>query len=167
MKAKILLIGFLLMAGLLVQSALAKEAPQKVTISGAGLLSEVVLTGDQDRLNTLAMMTLEDYYTRSANAPAGISGDGYLITRYLQESPTRLIAFDTVRYYPDPAGGRGYIYFLGIANGSSDYDHHWFRANPAGEATLQALIAEGQAESSAAKTLVMNLFLKSFAAFFQ
>jgi len=166
MKAKWLLF-FLVLIGvlLLAQAALAKGPPQKVTISGEGLLSEIILVGDTDKLGALGMMVLEDYTTRSANAPESISGEGYLITRFFEESPKRYVAFDSVRYYPDPAGGSGYINFLGITGGSSDYDGKWFRASPQGEAILKDLIADGQAATRVARSAVKTLFLKATAAF--
>ena len=145
MNGKVFLALVVALAGLLLAPmVLAKGPPQKVTISGAGLAPQIELTGDQVTLEALGFMALEDYTTESPEAPEGISGDGYLITRYFETSPGRYMAFDQARYYPDPAGGRGAIYYVGIFNGSSEYDHHWFRPNADNEAVLSRVITDTQ-----------------------
>ena len=51
MKAKLLVVCVMVIAGLmLAQSALAKGVPMKVTISGTGLLSEIVVMNDEDAI---------------------------------------------------------------------------------------------------------------------
>ncbi|MFN8560106.1 MAG: hypothetical protein U0703_00355 [Anaerolineae bacterium] len=106
MRAKLILA--VLIAGLaLAQAALAKGPPQKITISGGDLPHEIEITDDEATLNALAMMVLEDYTTLTPDAPEGISGDGYLITRFYEQSPRRYVAFDEVRYYPQPRRRQG------------------------------------------------------------
>lgn len=164
MKAKFLVV--LLASLLITQAALAKGPPQKITISGGDLLHEIEITGDEAMLNALAMMSLEDYRTLTPDAPENISGDGYLITRYYEVSSGRFVAFDEVRYFPDPDGGRGYLNYVGIVNGSSEYDGKWFRPSASGEAALQSLLAgTAAAETDASTTSILSLFLNAFAAF--
>ena len=140
MKAK-LLVSLLVIAALLTQAALAKGPPQKVTISGGNLSEEIEITGDEATLNALGMMMLEDYRTRSEEAPEveGL-GEGYLITRFYENQSGRLFPFDELYYYPDPDGGRGYTNYIGIVNGSSEYDGEWFRTNSDSEVVLQGVI---------------------------
>src|SRR4051812_21810920 len=106
MKAKFLSACAALIVGLLLASpVLGKGPPQKVTISGGMLMPQIVLTGDQPTLDALGFMTLEDYTTLAAEAPPGIGGAGYLITRYYETSPNQYVPFDQLIYYPNPAGG--------------------------------------------------------------
>jgi hypothetical protein len=160
MKTKSLLI-LLIVALVLAQTALAKGPPQKVTISGGDLAGEIEITDDETVLNALSMMTLEDYDTLTAEAPEGISGDGFLITRFYEDPPGRYFPFDQVRYYPDPEGRRGYLFYVGIVNGSSEYDGMWFRASEAGEAVLIDVLANAEPAASAN---ILDLLLASFAA---
>lgn len=164
MKAKIL-VG-LLVSLLLAQSALAKGPPQKITISGGDLPGEIEIINDESTLNALAMMQLEDHRTLTPDAPENISGDGYLITRYYEVSSGRYVAFDEVRYYPNPDGGRGYLNYVGLVNGSSEYDGKWFRPSASGEAALQVAITGTEvAETEASTSSILSLFLNAFAAF--
>jgi hypothetical protein len=163
-NAAMLVLGILI--GVTMQSALAKGPPQKITISGGDLPGEIEITGDYATMSALSMMSLEDYQTLTPDAPQNISGDGYLITRFYETSSGRYVAFDEVRYYPNPDGGRGYLNYLGIVNGSSEYDGKWFRASAAGEAALQAVIAGNETrETPASTSSILRIFLNAFAAF--
>jgi hypothetical protein len=106
------------------------------------------------------MMSLEDYETLTSEAPEGISGDGYLITRFYEISNGSYVAFDQVRYHPDPEGGRGYLFYVGIVNGSSEYDGKWFRSSEAGEAVLIDVLAD--AEPAASSNNIFDILLNSF-----
>lgn len=145
---------------LLAQAVWAKGPPQKITISGEGLAGEIVITDDETTLNALAMMTLEDYVTFTADAPDGISGEGYLLTRFYEISPDRYVPFDQVRYFRSPNGGRGYIQYVGIVNGSSEYDGKWFRPTQDGEIVLQAVLARQElAQDMVRDAVVWRAFL--------
>jgi hypothetical protein len=153
--------------GITVQAALAKGPPQKVTISGGDLSAEIEVTDDAGILEALGTMMLEDFDTRTPDAPEGFDdswGDGYLITRFYEDPPGHFFPFDAVLYYPDPEGGRGYIQYLGIANGWSEYDGKWFRASAEGEAALTLVITGAQDEASAAPSGILSLFLNALAA---
>lgn len=155
-----LLIGILMLA----QMALAKGPPAKVTISGGDLAEEIEITGDEATLTTLGTMYLEDYETRSDDAPENISGDGYLIIRFYEnaQNPVHYTPFDQVRFYPNIDGNAaGYIHYIGLVNGSSEYDGQWFRASREGQAALENAIAAAQTEvdtSSAAAAEPVSIF---------
>ena len=110
------------------------------------------------------MMTLEDYSTRTPDAPEGISGEGYLLTRYFEDSNSilkdRYFPFDQVRYYRDPDGGRGYLNYVGIIGGSSEYDGQWFRPNADGELALQRLIVDGETVQSLVRSRLPGVVLR-------
>src|SRR5215207_5582545 len=138
---KFLLTALVIMGLVLVQMALAKGPPQKVTISGGDLAEEIEIVDDEATLTALGTMYLEEYETRSREEPEGISGDGYLITRYFADSMAdedEFFPFDQVRFYAHPDGySAGYIQYIGIVNGSSEYDGLWFRASREGQAALE------------------------------
>ena len=69
---------------------------------------------DETTLQLLSFMSLENHATLTDDAPEGISGEGYLITRFYEDSrsPGRFIPFDEVRYYADPLTIYGESYFL-------------------------------------------------------
>ncbi len=146
----------LLIAALLLAAPIswAKGPPQKVTITGGDLPHDVEITGDAAVLDALQMLVLEDYDTRSPYEPIDIaaygdsSGAGYLITRYYVNSAGDFFPFDELRYYPALDGGQGYLRYLGIVNGSSEYDGEWFRPSANGEATLQWLIDQARGVTS-------------------
>ncbi|MEJ2558519.1 MAG: hypothetical protein P8186_20355 [Anaerolineae bacterium] len=117
---------------------LAKGPADKVTVNGPGLKREIEITHSQD-LQALSVGQLEDFKNPIA-APSEV-GPGYELTRYYKDK-TNFIAFDHVRYHPDPAGGRGYVIYLGLTNGWSEYDGQWFRATAQGEQALQRILAE-------------------------
>lgn len=160
----LLLVGVLIGLQLVAQAVLAKGPPQKVTISGADLAEEIVITDDETTLNALAMMTLEDYRTRTDEAP-DVEGEGYLITRYFENSAGRLFPFDALHYFPDPQGGRGYINYTGIFSGSSEYDGDWFRANSDSETVLLALIEGEDVERAAERKGMFDRFIQVIAQF--
>jgi hypothetical protein len=143
MRKTLLFIGLIAVL-VLAQSALAKGPPQKITISGDGLAGEIVIVDNEATLNALGMMALEDYDTLTPDAPDGIGGEGYLLTRFFEDSPDHYIPFDQVRYFAIPDGGRGYLQYVGIVGGSSEYDGKWFRPTPEGETTLRAVLARQQ-----------------------
>ncbi len=148
----------LLIAALLLAAPIswAKGPPQKVTITGGDLPHDVEITDDAAVLDALQMLVLEDYDTRSPYEPLDIaaygdsSGEGYLITRYYVNSLNgQYVAFDELRYYPARDSGQGYLRYVGIVNGRSEYDGEWFRPSANGEATLQWLIAQARGVPSA------------------
>jgi len=150
---------------MLAQGALAKGPPQKLTISGAGLAETIEITDDQATLEALGTMVLEDYTTRTSTAPQGINGEGTLITRYYVISSGDYFAFDELIYYPDSEGGRGYIHYLGIVNGSSEYDGDWFRANADSEVVLVSLIDGGEREAETAEAGIFDAFIQAVTLF--
>jgi hypothetical protein len=118
--------------------AMAKGPADKVTVNGPGLKREIEVTA-AGALQALSIGQLEDFKSPIA-APSEV-GPGYELTRYYKDKGD-FIAFDHVRYHPDPAGGRGYVIYLGLTNGRSEYDGQWFRATAQGEQALQHLLTE-------------------------
>lgn len=173
MKAKLVVLMLALTALTVVPVALAKEAPSKVTISGGDLPGEIEITGEGDALQALGTMYLEDHGTRTRTEPEGLSGDGYLITRFMDDSMTegmQFIPFDQVRFYSHPDGySSGYIYYIGMVEGASEYDGLWFRATREGQAALENVLAFPEAEASSASEVepldIFEAFFRAMAQF--
>jgi hypothetical protein len=135
--------------------ALAKGPADKVTVNGPGLKREIAITDAQD-LQALSMGQLVDFNNPVA-APGEI-GPGYELTRYYEDK-ANFIAFDHVRYHPDPADGRGYVFYIGLVNGWSEYDGKWFHATTQGEQALQRILAENGVQLDQAAWPVALLIL--------
>lgn len=120
--------------------ALAKGPANKIVITGPGVEGELEIT-DQETLNSLSMTRLEDFLHGQLENPPLVGDEGYEMTRYFETGPEQFRPFDKVVYYPVPEEGRGYIFYDGIIDGSSEYDDHWFNATPEGYATMQRILS--------------------------
>jgi hypothetical protein len=132
-----LLIGILIGVGM--QAVVAKEFADKVVISGAGLPQDIEITGDICTLRALSYGNLEDP-TMRVNGTPEVEGEGYLITRYWQTFDGYQ-PLDQVRFYHDPRGGRGYVYDMGMVDGSdSAVEGEWFRPNALSQFMMEYLL---------------------------
>lgn len=117
------------------------QPPDYVTISGPGLAGTTKIT-DPSQLAVFKLGTLEDLEAGVLAAPPEVSGEGYQITRYFDGGSFN---FASLRYYPDPAGGPGYLYFddgPDIRGDHTPYHGQWLRARPEAEAQLRQVLAE-------------------------
>ena len=96
-----------------------------ITIKGPGITEEINVTGSELTSDFFAFAD----FSQGAIDPPTSPGEGYEITRYYLESknekPTP-VQFDLLHYYPYT----GYVFYDGIAGGSSEYDGKWYIANP-------------------------------------
>lgn len=120
--------------------ALAKGVWGKVEISGAGISGVAEIT-DQKLLDAFAMHIFQDLEQDSIDPPE-IIGGGYKMLRGWDDVYGHFDPFDKIYYYRDPAGGSGYLYYDGLVNGSSEYDHHWYRVTATGEAAMREVFAD-------------------------
>src|SRR5215510_8332395 len=102
-------------------TALAKGEFSFITVSGAKLADKVRIS---DPTLTTDFFAFADFYRNKTEAPTD-PGMGYEITRYYLDG-NREIAFDKLHYYPDT----DFVYYDGIVNGSSEYDHKWYISRP-------------------------------------
>ncbi len=126
---------------LLTLPVLAKGSASRIDVSGPELSDTVVLT-DPAVLESLSIARLEDFVSGSIEVPFvdPQKHTYYELSRYTEVSNGQSILWDTVRYYPDPNGERGYVHYVGMENGWSEYDNHWFRVRDEGEAAMQRLL---------------------------
>jgi hypothetical protein len=114
-----------------------EDAPDKATISGPGLKGEVEVT-DKDILAVLSLGAIEDFEHGPITTPE--VGEGYQISRYFYDASFN---FGRLRYYPNPAGERGYVFFEDGPDFVGDhtaYNHKWFYATPQGDAAMHSLL---------------------------
>ena len=112
------------------------QPPDKAFISGPGLKGEVEIT-DQKTLEALRFGGMEDFEAGVLPEAPKVSGEGYKITRYFYDGGFN---FATLHYYPDPAGGRGYVYWEDgpdLVGDHTPYNNQWLYAKSDGEAVLQ------------------------------
>lgn len=146
MKLKPRLIVLLGLALLLsAHLALAKGVWNKVTISGEGLPGVIEIT-DEAVLQSFWMYIFQDLTQPPINPPQ-VVGSGYELRRGWVENDV-FTPFDMVRYYADPEGDEGYLYYVGLVNadgeadGSSEYDGNWYRVTAVGEAAMQEVFSD-------------------------
>jgi hypothetical protein len=125
--ASFLTLGLLLLPSL----ALAKGGFTYVEVKGPGITGSIAIT---DPALTADFFAFADFSAGAIPPPAD-PGQGYQITRvYVIEDKDH--PFDQLEYYPYT----GYVHYIGLAEGTSEYDGSWFAANPAADAPFRAAL---------------------------
>ena len=129
MKRRLIIVGVMLVMLVMVNTVVAKGPPREVVITGPGIEGELVVrdTARLEHLGIVGLMVIPE----SIGMPSH-TGPGYTLVRD---------GWDKARYYPDLSGGPGYVYYVGLINGWSEYDGHWFAATPEGDAEMRSLLA--------------------------
>lgn len=124
----------------------AKGSFAFITIHGPEMKEPIRST---DPALTADFFAFADYYQDRIGAPED-PGMGYEITRYYVDGG-RETAFDCLHYYPE----KGFVYYDGIVNGSSEYDGEWYKAKSEVKPTfLNALSAVPAAEPDAQSSVL-------------
>lgn len=114
-------------------SALAKGEFTYITVKGPGIMGDLTISNPA---LTESFMAFADFSKGAIDAPAD-PGEGYQIIRSFvvdnKEAP-----FDLLYYYPYT----GFVYYDGIANGSSEYDKKWYVADPLARAPFQSALRQ-------------------------
>lgn len=104
-----------------------------LTVKGPGITGELTITAPE---LTGDFFAFADFSKGAVEAPAD-PGEGYQIVRiYVVENKEQ--AFDSLYYYPYT----GFVYYTGVADGSSEYDKQWYVANPAAGEPFRAALAQ-------------------------
>lgn len=119
--------------------ASAKGPASRITIVGPGLDGALEIVDDAVLLGALSMAALEDFM-RPAEPPA-YPTLGFELTRFFETNTGEYVPFDQVVYHPAPDGEPGLVHYLGIVNGSSEYDGRWFHIQPRGERMLREVLS--------------------------
>jgi len=120
----------LILSGLVPEAIAAGGQATEVTISGPGLPKPITVT-DPLALPALGVASLMDVQ-QVVPAPATL-GVGYDVQRG---------AFDRARYYPGLNLTVSYVHYIGLVNGASAYDDHWYRVSPIGDETMRRVLAQ-------------------------
>ncbi len=134
----LILVNVLLLTTAGIVLAWPDQPPDRATISGPGLNGEAEIT-DKDMLAALRLGAFEDLEHGPIAAPP-VSGEGFTVKRWFYDGT---FDFATLRYYLDPAGGRGYVRWDDGPQLSGDhtpYHGKWLRVTSQGEAAMQKLL---------------------------
>lgn len=111
---------------------LAKGSFDYIEVKGPGITGNIVITNPA---LTEDFFAFADFSAGSIPAPDN-AGQGYEVIRvYLVDEKDR--PFDMLEYYPYT----GYVHYIGLAEGTSEYDGQWFVANPAADAPFRSALA--------------------------
>lgn len=127
----------LLALGLLLPTVFvfAKGEFDYLTIKGPGIIGTINVT---DPALTQDFFAFADFTKGEIPAPTD-PGQGYQVLRVYVEvvdSKPKEQAFDLLHYYPYS----GYVYYDGVAEGSSEYVGKWYVANPAAETPFRSVL---------------------------
>jgi hypothetical protein len=140
----------------LIVAALAWLGMQAVSAKGANYivitqrdLGEPIIVDDLSMASQLSLTMLEDVDHGAIDEPTNLDMDvGYRLERgFYEENVETFVPWDASVYYPDPEGGRGYVFYDGIINGGSEYDKKWYRARMEAEALLQQVLYGAQTQA--------------------
>jgi len=140
---RILILLFLVVLALFTGTIAFAKGGDKITITGESLAQPIEITDNACILNAFAESNLEDLTTRSEQAPPAASlGERYLITSYTKNLDGSYDPFEQMEYYPDPAGGLGYIHYLKMFYGATAYDGNWFHPTASTAFVIQSLLGQ-------------------------
>lgn len=132
------LVLFLLLLPL--SGVLAKGPFARITVDGPGLTGPVDIT-DADVLSMLGMAEMMDLFV-TIDAPVE-AGPGFELQRFFHDDRQNVdVQFDTVHYYPHASDGLAYVHYIGIQNGSSEYDGRWFAVTHEGDSAMRSVLSD-------------------------
>lgn len=130
---RLLMVGVWILAAFVPLGAAAKGIVE-ITISGPGLAGEVKVT-DQ---GTIAALSEVGGGGVPTNLPPGLGDEFYEIRMSIGGEAGRVFATNVLHYYPDPAGGPGYVLF--VEGGFSDAEGWWHRAPSAWDSAFRGVL---------------------------
>ena len=134
----IVLVMVLLLTGLMPASA--KGVVDKVTLSGSLWYGDIEIT-EPDFLEYLALGVFTNFEKEIEGPP--LVSSGVLMTRAYQDMDDYQL-LDRLLYFPGKEPGQGVVYYVGLANGASQFDGIWYQVRPESEERLLSwLSAEG------------------------
>jgi len=126
------------------------EAPDRASISGPGIVGERDIT-EPSLLATLQFRTLDDQAVRGRErTTAPVSGELYLLTRYMKKYDGTLFVVDRFRYYQGQHGQPGRFFYEAVGYTGSPYSGEWLIATPSEDATFVGLLTKLGVEQVAA-----------------
>jgi hypothetical protein len=114
----------------------AKGQASRIILTGPSLEGDKVLTQPL-LVSALSMGSLEDFLTGAIEEPVDKGETYYDLERQFQVSTDKFQTIDRVRFYPGEGSQPGYVYYLGLENGWTEYDEKWFFARPEATAAFK------------------------------
>lgn len=122
----------------------AKGPLARITVDGPGLAAAIEIT-DANLLSVLGMAEMMDLFV-TVDAPVD-AGTAYALQRFYHDDRRNIdVPFDSVRYYPHAGDGLAYVYYVGIHNGSSEYDGRWFAVTSEGDSAMRRVLSDAGVE---------------------
>ncbi len=113
----------------------AKGPMDKINITTP--VGQTIEITDATLIEPISMAALEKF--PDSVTPPAVTGKGYELARAFKDG-NRYRIFDRVRYFP--VGEGGYVFYMGIENGSSEYDGKWFEASAEGVKAMNQIISQ-------------------------
>jgi hypothetical protein len=129
----VLIILLLLLIVLRVQ---AKGRVDRIVLTGPAVEGEMILN-EPSLVAALSMGSLEDFLAGAFEEPDGKGVAYYDLERQMQVSADRFQTIDRVRFYPGEGIQPGFVHYLGLENGWTEYDGDWFFARPEATAAFR------------------------------
>jgi hypothetical protein len=113
----------------------AKGPADRIIVTGPTIDGELILTRPET-LYLLSFAMLEDLSVGPVDEPVNPGEIFYELERQFQANENDYQTFDRARFYPDS----GYVFYMGMENGSSEYDNKWFRTRPDGRDAMTTML---------------------------
>jgi hypothetical protein len=120
---------------LLIVPVSAKGPSDRIVFTGPTIEGELVVT-DPTLTMSLSMASLEDFMAGALTEPENPGDVYYELERQFVFQKGRPETFDRARYYPEVQA----VHYIGIENGSSEYDGKWYPATDQGIGAIEALL---------------------------
>ena len=129
-----------------------------------GNFNKVIVYGDGQAIesNDSSFLEFNGFFNFGKPYPGTptVVDEGYLIVRYGMDQDTgEYIAFDSLRLFTKSlaSGSKPFVYYEGLVNGWSEYDHQWYEANPNTTATLQKIVEQAsKSQFQSVSTLLLS-----------
>lgn len=130
------------------RSVSAKGNFDKVTIQDIGSGREIAVTDPA----LMGFFAFSDFDNGTRETPK-VTGPGYEVMRWAisREDGITYVPVDRLRWYDTSSTntlGRGWIFYEGLINGSSEYDGKWFTSTRNGDALMENTLFSVQATST-------------------
>ena len=152
---------------LIAHPALAKAQFDKLTILDTATGRELEVAEPA----VLGFFAFTDFDGGTRQAPS-VNGSAYEVTRWQLDHTNleTLIPVDRLVYYHTSEANtlaRGWVYYDGLINGSSEYDGKWFPSTRDADAWMESILFEGssQAASSAGAVPILSFAAVGLAGF--
>lgn len=137
MNKKRWLAGCLLLVSAMAPAGALAKGIVEITVSGPGLAGEVKVT-EPSTIEALAQVGGAGV---PANLLPALGEEFYAVRMAFGGETEEILATNVYHYYPDPAGGAGYVLFFDVEGGYSDAEGWWHRAPSAWDGALRGFLA--------------------------